>query len=338
MVKLKKNKKVVFFIIIDALMLISLFIFYGPVAIFRDLWISSAMTTATHKYLARTIYTEGMINKSISDNISVNVKEDTDASQVKIGDIKETEIYTSIYEEQILKRDEGNDLYKVIDISGTGWKGHLVAIYDATKVSLGQSPKIKTGGQILDKLASSLGAVVAMNASGFVRKGATLVPTGSTIMDGQIVHDGKSPDGEAGLIGFNKDGVLILSSKEAQKAIDEDGIVDAMEFWPFLVVNGKKTEFSGNGGWGIAPRTAIGQRKDGIVMFVVIDGRRAGHSIGISMKELAEVMYNYGAYNASNLDGGGSSSLFVKDDIISVAGGAGYSGDRYLPNAWILTE
>ena len=114
------------------------------------------------------------------------------------------------------------------------------------------------------------------------------------------------------------------------------GVRDAVSFGPFLIVNGVASEFRGNGGYGIAPRTAIGQRKDGIVLMLVIDGRRAGHSLGVDMVELTNIMLKYGAYNASNLDGGGSSTIVVNGETLSVAGGSGYSGDRYLPNSWIV--
>lgn len=334
--KYKRQRKfAIFFCIMDILVVVGLFILYGPFTFFRDFWISSAMTTASHKYFARVLYTDEMISEVISKNFTINDLGDSDPSKISIGNVPEQESYSNIYEEEILEREEGA-LYKVIDISGSKWKGHIIAIYDATKVKLIQSSKINVGGQQLDKLSQSYKAVAAINASGFNRVGKKLVPTGSTIMNGKVIKDDGASGKTAGIIGFNKDGVFVLSSKSAKKAVEEAGIVDGMEFRPFLIINGKKTSFSGNGGWGIAPRSAIGQRKDGIVLFVVIDGRRTGHSIGISIKELADVMYKYGAYNASNLDGGGSSSMYANGKIISVAGGYGYTGDRYLPNAWAL--
>ena len=69
---------------------------------------------------------------------------------------------------------------------------------------------------------------------------------------------------------------------------------------------------------------------------LVIDGRRPGHSIGVDMVELTNILINYGAYNAANLDGGGSSSLVVEGNQISVAGGFGYSGERILANSWLV--
>jgi exopolysaccharide biosynthesis protein len=126
----------------------------------------------------------------------------------------------------------------------------------------------------------------------------------------------------------------MLTKETAEKAI-KNGMRDAMEFGPFLIVNGKNSEIKGNGGWGIAPRTAIAQRKDGIVLFLVIDGR-SKNSLGATMNDLIKVFNKYKAYNAANLDGGGSSTLVVNNEVINNPKGYNYSGERYLPNAWIL--
>ena len=110
-----------------------------------------------------------------------------------------------------------------------------------------------------------------------------------------------------------------------------------MEFGPFLVVNGKASFVKGNGGWGIAPRTAIGQRADGIVLFLVIDGRTTT-SVGADMDDLATIMVNYGAINAANLDGGSSSALVINNKIENKPVAAGKNGLRPIPTAWIVTQ
>ena len=132
------------------------------------------------------------------------------------------------------------------------------------------------------------------------------------------------------LLTFN---VLTLTKESASDAIAH-GMRDAVSFGPFLVVNGEPSKFTGTAN-GHRPRTAIGQRKDGIVLFVVIDGDSAG-TRGANFNDLVDIMVRYGAYNASNLDGGGSSSLFVDGKLINDPKGFGYTGERYLINAWIL--
>ena len=122
-----------------------------------------------------------------------------------------------------------------------------------------------------------------------------------------------------------------MSKDEALKI----GYRDAIEFGPYLIVNGKRSFIKGNGGWGIAPRSAIGQRKDGIVLFLVINGRLAS-SIGADMVDLCDIMENYGAYNAANLDGGSSSELVINNEIINTPVAGGKNGLRDMSTFWIV--
>ena len=85
---------------------------------------------------------------------------------------------------------------------------------------------------------------------------------------------------------------------------------------PFLIVNGKPSFIKGNGGWGIAARTAIGQRKDGIVLFLVVDSNY-NRTKGATMADLVDIMQKYGAVNAANLDGGTSSVMVVEGEMIN---------------------
>lgn len=333
--KNKSNKKwVITFGILDGLAIICLFLMYGPISYFRNLWVTSAMTTMNHRYLAYIFFNEKQINTIMSNNIVIEVEGDTNQEEIEFNEEEIIE-YASFEEEQVLKRDEGNDLYKVVPIEGNGYKGNLLVIYDPSKLQLIQTPNLRIG-KTIETFVREYGAVAGTNAGGFVYSDAYgYTPTGTVIIDGVVVNDSLGTGWGGGIIGFTNDNVLVLTKSTAQQAI-EMGIRDAVSFGPFLIVNGVPSQFRGNGGYGVAPRTAIGQRQDGIVLLLVIDGRRAGHSLGVDMVELTNIMLRYGAYNASNLDGGGSSTLVVNGKTLSVAGGYGYSGDRYLHNAWLL--
>ena len=125
-----------------------------------------------------------------------------------------------------------------------------------------------------------------------------------------------------------------MTVKQAQ----EMKVRDAVTFGPFLIVNGKPSSVLGNGGWGTAPRTAIGQRKDGIVLFLVIDGRTVTKP-GADMNDLIEIMENYGAYNAANLDGGTSSVMVVDGEIINdPVDSSGAHRTRFISTGFILTK
>lgn len=334
--KKKKTKKwVITFSILDVLALICLFLMYGPISYFRNLWVTSAMTTMTHQYLAYVFFNQEQIDKIMSQNSIIEVQEDTNKDEINFDDQEEIIEFASPEDEQVLTRDEGNDLYKVIKVEGDGYKGHLLVIYDPSKLHLAQITNLKYG-KTIEKFVQEYGAVAGTNAGGFVYSNYYgYTPTGTVIIDGQIINDGVATGWGGGIIGLTNDNVLVLTKASAQEAINM-GVRDAVSFGPFLIVNGVVSQFTGNGGYGVAPRTAIGQRKDGIVLLLVIDGRRPGHSIGVDMVELTNIMLKYGAYNASNLDGGGSSTIVVNGETLSVAGGYGYQGDRYLHNAWLL--
>jgi exopolysaccharide biosynthesis protein len=119
-------------------------------------------------------------------------------------------------------------------------------------------------------------------------------------------------------------------------ALSKYKLRDAVEFGPFLIVNGKASFIKGNGGWGVAPRTVIGQRADGIILFLIIDGRRPGYSIGTDMSELTRIMQNYKAINAANLDGGASTGLVIENKVINKPCGVGGNGLRELPMHLLL--
>ena len=159
------------------------------------------------------------------------------------------------------------------------------------------------------------------------------------LMDGKVVSNEVRVGISGGIIGFNKENKLVLGKMSAQEAVNK-GIRDGIDFGPFLIVNGKPSFIKGNGGWGTAPRSAIGQRKDGIVLFLVMDGRDYKNGIsGSDMVDLTEFLMRYGAYNASNLDGGTSSGLAINGELISKpVNGNGEKSTRAIPDAWIVTK
>lgn len=333
---MKKTAKIL--LIMDFIAIFCLFITYGPISYFRDLLVTTAMTTMEHQYLAQTFYTEKMIANILKNNVIDDNGKSSDISQI-IFNNKPNTTYESIYEERILKKD-GNDNYKVIPISGSGYKGSLVAIYQPKKIKLVMASNYGLVGEELDVIVKNNKAILGMNASGFedtngVGNGG--IVAGILIKDSSIINSVPNLSHGGGIVGFNKEGILMMTHKSAYEAI-KDGMVDGVQFGPFLVVNGEASEISGNGGMGIHPRTAIAQRKDGIVLFLTIDGRQPGYSIGTTISEVTKILLKYGAYNASNLDGGASTTLAIDNKIYNKPCGMsnGAFVPRALPNAWIL--
>lgn len=318
--KLIKKFVVIFSILFLIFVSIITFLLYGPYSGFRDYLITSAMTTMNHQYFAYWFYNDDTIEEVMSKNVVIESGENTDSSLINITDISTAEsTYSSEYERAILEKDPNNNNYKIIDIKGKGYVGYLAVIYDPSRVKTVVTKKLNVSGQYLTTMANQNNALVAINGGGFYDPGYNStggIPLGITMSSGKVCSSNKYTNaGVGGIIGFTEDNKLVLGrySLSQAKALK---IRDCVSFGPFLIVNGKSAFIKGNGGWGKAPRTAIGQRKDGIVLFLVIDGRRVG-TPGADMGDLTEIMENYGAYNAANLDGGTSSVMVVNGKMIN---------------------
>lgn len=342
--KKKKGKgKIVFLKVILILFVIGavsgLTLLYGPWHGFRDWLITTAMTTLSHQWMATIFYSDATIEEVLNNNTVIETGENTNTEEVEIVAVIDKVEYENEYEEAILTKDEGNDLYKVIEISGKGYTGHLVAIYDPSKISVCSTKYLGTKGQYLVDMAKDNNAVVAINGGGFVDPNYNSlggVPQGIVIKNGKIISN-RSYKKTGGIIGFTDENKLILGKMTAKEALKK-GVRDAVTFGPFLIVNGKPSFIKGNGGWGTAPRSAIGQRKDGIVLFLVIDGRMIGRP-GADMVDLTEIMQNYGAYNAANLDGGTSCGLVVDGKLINdPINGNGKHKTRWIATGFIVKE
>ena len=330
----------VFFIILGSSFLTLL---YGPWHTFRNWLITTAMTTMNHQYLATWFYDDKTIEKVLSQNYVKESGESTDTSQVEFVDYTTSnQMFLNKYDKEILTKDKENDLYKVIYLNESKQRGYLVAIYDPSKVKIATASTMGRSGQMLTTIAKNNNAVVAMNASGFIDPNYMSnggKPHGPVIKDGKVVSNETRVGIAGGIIGFNKDNKLVLGKMSAQEAVNK-GIRDGIDFGPFLIVNGKPSFIKGNGGWGTAPRSAIGQRKDGVVLFLVMDGRDYKNGIsGSDMVDLTEFLMRYGAYNAANLDGGTSSGLAINGELISKpVNGNGEKSTRAIPDAWIVTK
>ena len=294
------------------------FLLYGPYSGFRDWLITSAMTTLNHQWLATIWYSDETIADVLANNRVIEPDQDTDANLINVKLFKEPQIFANEYEEAILIKDPKHDDYKIIDIEGDGYYGYLVAIYDPKKLKVCYTSRLGVAGQYVTTMAKDHNAQLAINGGGFVDpnySSAGGVPQGTIISGGKIVWE-KSYRKSGGLIGIDSDGKLILTSNTSgQKALNM-GIQEAVTFGPFLIVNGESSKVLGNGGWGLAPRTAIGQRADGIMLLLVLNGRTLKYP-GADMDDLIKIMERYGAINAANLDGGTSSVLVVDGELVN---------------------
>ena len=309
--KKRINKLTILCVILDILAIGGFVVMYGPWNGIRNFYVTTAMKTKDHKYLAKVFYNDKTISKIMDSNYFIEIKEKIKLDDVVI-DTSPKDKYDNKYDEEILTRDGNNNDYKIINLKVGISKAYLIAIYDPTKVSLIRAKNFNIGtyGEQVTKMCNRYNASVCINGGGFVDFGTgSDIPLGYVIDDGEIVWPSSGWDENPGnLIGFNSEGKLLLLADSTGNEALEAGMIDGLEFGPFLIVNGKPIEIVGDP-WGKSPRVAIGQRKDGVVLFLVIDGEN--YIDGASLSDVVDVMLKYGAYNAANLDGGHSSSLAV---------------------------
>lgn len=320
MKKIKKKQKKIYkttilFIVLDLLAICGFIMMYGPWDFVRNLYVNTAMKTKDHKYFANIFYSEKTISKIMASNYFITIDEDVVLDDIII-DTSEKEHYDNEYDKEILTRTPGNNDYKIIDIKVGISKGYLIAIYDPTKVNLIRAKKFNIGtyGEQVTAMCKRYGGLVCINGGGFKDEGVgSDIPLGYVIDDEEIIWPLAGHDTQRGnLIGFNDEGKLLLLSNTTGNEALESGMIDGLEFGPFLIVNGKPIEIVGDP-WGRSPRVAIAQRKDGVVLFLVIDGEN--YIDGASLSDMVEVLLKYGAYNAANLDGGHSTSLSINGKL-----------------------
>ena len=292
---------------------------YGPNDKFKNWLITTAMQTMNHQYLCKWFYNDKAIKEVMDNNYVLESGESTDTSLVQKHSYKyKKESYENEYEKAILDVDD-DIKYQIIEFKINGCNAYLGVVYDPSMVKLAVTKYKGSYGQYVTTMAADHNAIFAINGGGFYDPGNSSTggtPNGVTISDGQIITRGEygTNNQGGGIIGFTEDDIFVLLKNTTAEEAIQMGVRDAVSWGPFLIVNGEPSFIKGNGGWGYAARSAIGQRADGIVLLLVIDSN-ATRTKGADMVDLTEIMQNYGAINAANLDGGTSSVMVMPTEI-----------------------
>ncbi len=308
----------------------------------RTLWVTTAMSTFKHQWLATMFISQTEINRILNQNKVVTTGAVTDTSRIKIKTTPTKSSSTTVSSTTSVNAIySSSDNISMINIKDTNYIGKLMIVDNPSRIQLALINNFgeNYSGLRLSALAQKYNAEAAINASGFQDsngEGNGGIPTGLVVKNGKVLYsdDVKSFN----IIGFDFNHRLITGQFTLDD-IKNNNIQDAVSFGPALIVNGTPTTIIGDGGWGIQPRTAIGQTVDGKVLLLEIDGRQPVYSLGATIREVQNIMIKYGAINASNLDGGSSTAMYYDGDILNKpCGPMGRTGGRYLPTAFIVTK
>lgn len=312
---------------------------YGPSTHARNLFVTTLLETGQMKFVVKLFMSDERVQEIVNSNSMDTFDEEIDDSLIHTDDIQDI---------------NGIEL---VEITGSTYMAKMIIVNDPSRVKLATvyDGNWKEYGVTLDKLVNDNDAFAGVNGGLYVsdsNKGGR--PMGLVVRDGVIEHN--NPSGIAGLhlVGFSEDNllkVIDLSGKnktEVEEIIKNEKIRDAVAFqeemsdannhFVKLIINGESRSVNGSGS-GANPRTAIGQRKDGAVLLLVTDGRGANGHLGATAQDLIEVMEEYGAVNAANIDGGSSSSMYYdgKYEMTSVT--LYYSNSSWrLPTGFIVEK
>lgn len=218
------------------------------------------------------------------------------------------------------------DGIEVVDIQGGTYSGKLLIISDPMRVFVGVPDRYGEDayGLTVAAMIEKFDAVAGTNAGGFIDpngSGTGGLPDGIVIYEGELLWGSLSDSYD--IAGLDKDGILHVGRMSGQRAMDL-GIQYAASYGPTLIINGRPCNENYSLGGGLNPRTVIGQRADGAILLMVISGRSL-ESLGATFDDLVEVMIAHGAVNATNLDGGSSSLMFM-------------NGENLIESAYIFGE
>ena len=300
----------------------------GPSQTAKTIFTVSCYETSAMKWLPKMFISQEEYDEIIKSTRMAEVEEGTVTDTSKV-DVKE----------KVTQEIE------VQDVVGSSYKGKLMIIHDPSRIFLGTVESFgEFQGTVVQDIANRYDGVIGgVNGGDFVDMGSysyTAQPLGLVISNGEIVYQDTGMDSYH-IAGFTEDNHFFMGQVTAEDALNKyhlrDCVYTVHETGPFLVMDGEaminEVPDSATYGGGKNPRTAIGQREDGAVLLLVVDGRQAD-SLGATFKDLAYAMLEYGAVNACAMDGGTSSQMVYEGKVINHP----YSptGPRKCPDAWLV--
>jgi exopolysaccharide biosynthesis protein len=299
----------------------SLLIFHGPFSGLRE-YVIDSLATSRHGYLLRPLSLFTLSAKEIAAH-------DPNLANMDAGKSSLAQA------ERDYSGSRGDTRIDIEDYQGSTFSAKIMLVHNPLRVKVAVTQHLGDVGETVSEMVAREHAIAGVNGGAFKDvgyRGTGGIPLGITISDGKVISS--DPNQDQPIIGLTKKGALIAGSYTLAE-LRQLGVEQALSFGPVLIQNGE-IRIRGNGGWGYAPRTAIGQRADGTIIFIVTDGRfvHGPSNVGASLLDVAELMQRYGAVVAANLDGGSSTTMVYQGKLINDP--TDILGERKVATAWIV--
>ena len=300
----------------------------GPSTTVQELLTRTLKETSAADFIPDLFLTEERVAEIMSYRDTETDTEEQDISLVTVHSPQDAETGEADVEPEF-----GPDGINLVGVTGANYRGVMMVVQDPGRVFVGTPEQYGGVGLTLQSMVAKYDAVGGINAGAFEDPNGTGlggIPEGIVISNGELKWG--SPASVTTVIGFDGGGILHVGRMSAQDALDR-GIQTACSFGPALIVNGEPVSSTEISSSGVNPRTAIGQRADGAVLLLVVDGRQIS-SLGATLEDLIEIMLDFGAVTAGNLDGGSSSLMLYKGEAMNV--NSSLLGSRPLATAFVV--
>ena len=313
-------------LLVVGLALVMNLVFNGPSPAARDVLTMSLLEPSATKWIPGLFMSDELV-----DQIKNKGDNEAPVEDVNLDDIVIMDSASMAASDEWAAYPDG---IRIEDYAGKTFNAHIMLIQDPSRVYLGLSSydgfSTSKPGKRLNVAIEDEGASAAINAGAFNDDGTACSQVGS-VPAGALVE----------VYATTLHYAPCSAANGAESQAMEMGIRDGCEFGPVLIVNGVPNQqvYSGNSGYN--PRTVVGQRADGVIIFICADGRQAG-SLGATYKDMIDLLTAYGAVNACNMDGGSSSVMLYRDyttgqvrmiNSYSVL----QSEPRRMPNFWMVS-
>lgn len=306
----------------------------GPSPTARELFVRSVRETSAIGFLAELYLSQEEIAQIEASRDQVEEFAETDTSLITIQQV-EGNRETGPKADAWGLVDEDGDGIILQEVKGEGYSGYMMVVLDPSRVIMGSIPtSYNARGYTVEEMVGQFDAVAGINAGGFYDpdgNGNGSIPDSMTVFEGEVYYSHLGT--RDGFAGIDSNHILHVGKLTAEDVKARD-IQYGVSFGPVLIANGEIALAEDNVG-GLNPRTAIGQRSDGAMLLLVIDGRQV-ISIGATYMDLVEIFLEYGAVNACNLDGGSSSMMWYGDGYVNNC--ASVIGIRPVPTTFVVLK
>ena len=305
----------------------------GPSPALRDMFISTMDETRRFRFTPQIFLTAdelAALRAAKQQPTETDISTNKDLIQVAANTETGTQEGGQHTDSYGLVDDDGDGVI-FTEVKGNGYMGYMLVILDPKRVFVGMPDSYGGVGLTVGQMCEKYGAIGGINAGGFKDDGGGGLggmPEGLTIIDGVCYN--MNADVTEGFAGLDTDGILHVGFYTYDDCV-ANNIVNAVSFGPILITNGEPAEPPSSS---VNPRTAIAQRADGAILMLVIDGRQV-HSIGATYQDMIDLLLDYGAVNACNMDGGSSTVMYYNGEYVNSCS-AENGQPRPMPNAFLF--